>query len=99
MESLVDVIALALLLLGPVAGFAVRARMGDAARGQLVVAATLGGGLAGLLVCGALALRAPALADVVALWPWALGYGVAGAVLGVAGVLARAFGGWLARRP
>ena len=98
MESLVDAIALALLLVGPLAGYAIRSRMAGATRFQLVAAATLGGGLAGLLVCSGLALRAPGLADVAALWPWALSYCIAGAVLGVAGVLARAFGGWLARR-
>jgi len=88
-----------LLLVLPVAAYLVAARSGTRTRLQLIIASALGGAAAGLLICIVVALGARSFLAVLDLWTWVLLYTMAGALIGLSGVVARAFGAWLARRP
>lgn len=86
-------------LLLPVLAYLLATRERRRTRLQLITAGALGGSGAGLLVCAYLSLGTPSLVRSIELWPWLAVYTVSGAFIGLCGVLARAAGGWLSRRP
>ena len=87
------------LLVAPVVAYLLAARDPRRTRLQLIAAAALGGAAAGLFVCAVLSLGAPSLVASLGLWPWLAVYTVEGALIGLCGVIARAAGVWLSRRP
>lgn len=87
------------LLVAPVVAYLLAARDPERTRLHLIAAAALGGAASGLFVCAVLSLGAPSLGASLELWPWLASYTVAGALLGLCGVIARAAGAWLSRRP
>jgi hypothetical protein len=105
-DDVLGALYLVLLLAGPVAGFAWALRRGRP-RAQAVVAAALGGAVPGALAVAAAAASAvrgtPAPGALPALLgdllPYPLLTAAAGAGIGLCGLLARALGAWLARRP
>jgi hypothetical protein len=86
-------------LVVPVLAYLRAARDARRTRLQLVAPAALGGAAVGLLVCVVLAAGAPSWSAALTPWPFVPVYTISGAFLGVAGVVARAAGAWLARRP
>ena len=96
MVTIVEIVLSVLALLLPIAGFYYVRRRAGHTRAQLVAGAALGGGVAGALIA---ARAASTGASFLHALPWALLGFVDGAMIGLAGVLALAFGRWLAKRP
>jgi len=97
MGDLLGALLLALMFGGPIVGYHLGARDPRRTRMQIVTGATLGGASVALLIAIG-TLRMPAESRLSAL-PYAI-YAIGlGATIGIAGLLARAFGAWLSRRP
>lgn len=96
MAALFDTIQLVLTLVLPIGGFLLMRRRPHHTRRQLVVAAALGGGLGGAIVAALAAAGGASMGDAL---PWAALGLVSGAIVGVLGVAAFAFGAWLNREP
>lgn len=102
MESLVNALFLVLLVAAPIAGYT-RAMRRGCTRGQVLLAATLGGALAGVafaayaLLAARPGMRTLALLEI--LLPYVAIFTAWGAAIGLCGLVARAAGAWLSRRP
>ena len=97
--NLLFILGPGLFIIGPVlsiAGYYIASRRPGHTRANLVAGAVVGGGLSGALVAAFVAVGSASFSDAL---PWAL-IGLSwGAIVGLCGVLARALGGWLGRRP
>ncbi len=97
MSPFFEPLALLVLFGAPVAAYLWAIRRPAVSRRYVIGAGTLAGGVAGLLVAAVTALQARAVLSELA--PWALSWAVVGALIAGLGLLARAVGGWLAKRP
>jgi hypothetical protein len=79
-----------------IAGYYIASKRPGHTRANLVVGALVGGGLSGAFVAAFVAVGGASFADAL---PWAFIGLVWGAIVGLGGVVARAFGRWLGRRP
>lgn len=96
MAAFVGIIQLALTLALSVGGFLLMRRRPQHTRWHLIVAAGICGGLAGAIVAALAAGGGASLSDAL---PFAALGVVDGSIIGLLGVAALAFGGWLNREP
>ena len=94
--DLINILQISLGLGLSSAGYYIASRRPGHTRANLVGGALVGGGLSGALVAGYVAVGGASLSDAL---PWALIGLIWGVIIGFGGVLARAIGGWLSRRP
>ena len=96
MSDLPEVVVGLFFLVLPFAGYSWVARTPGHSRGQLVLGATLGGALAGLVLTLFQLVAGAAPWD---LLPFALSGTLTGFLIGLAGVVAQALGRWLSQKP
>ena len=92
LDTLQDVLNVAL----PICGYYVASRRPGHTRGHLVGGAMIGGGLSGALMAAWVAVGGGSFSDAL---PFAVLGLVWGAIVGLLGTIAFAFGRWLKRRP
>ena len=97
MDSIAESVAIVVLLGAPIAAYLRAVRNPNATRLYVVAASALGGGMAGLAIAIGLAVHDRTLSP--GLVAWAFGWFLAGGVVGVLGLIARAVGQWLHDRP
>jgi hypothetical protein len=99
MGDIVGTILWALGVVLPVIAYLWASRDARRTRVQVLMAATLGGGVAAMLTAIVAGISARSLGFALEMWPWAAVTTMQGCAIGVLGLLARSFGAWLSRRP
>jgi hypothetical protein len=98
MSDFADGILILLTFALPVAGYLVALRT-RTTRAEVLMAATLGGAVAGVFLLLVIGMRSVSLDLALESWPFAAFATVNGAVIGLIGLGARSLGEWLQRRP